>query len=102
EEACERLAVLAVAEEAKAGGDFARDAAHVAAPAPKREVRRQACRVDANHHASAPIAGLLLTMKTAIRAKTGKYRSGAEPRKTSPGNGACGTIRGTASYPCLR
>jgi len=40
EEARERLTVLAVADEAEAGGrrDLARDAAHVAAPAPKREV----------------------------------------------------------------
>ena len=42
EEARERLAVLAVAEEAEAGvrRNFARDAAHAAAPAAKREVLR--------------------------------------------------------------
>jgi hypothetical protein len=40
EKACERLAVLAVADEAKTGGrrNLARHSAHVAAPAPKREV----------------------------------------------------------------
>jgi hypothetical protein len=40
EETRERLAVLAVADEAEAGGwgDVACDAAHAAAPAPKREV----------------------------------------------------------------
>jgi hypothetical protein len=42
----ERLAVLAVADEAEAGGrrDAARDAAHAAAPAPKREVQGHALR----------------------------------------------------------
>jgi len=40
EKARERLAVLAVADEAKAGGwrDLARDAAHMAAPAAQGEV----------------------------------------------------------------
>src|SRR6516162_226249 len=40
EETRERLAVLAVADDAEAGGrgDVTRDAAHAAAPAPKREV----------------------------------------------------------------
>src|SRR5262245_14674369 len=40
EETCERLAVLAVADEAEAGerGDVARDAAHTAALTAKREV----------------------------------------------------------------
>ncbi len=39
-EVCERLAVFAVAEEAEAGGrrNLAREAAHMAATAPKREV----------------------------------------------------------------
>ena len=39
-EACERLAVLAVADETKAGmrRDTVRDAAHVAAPAAKLEI----------------------------------------------------------------
>ena len=44
EETRERLAVLAVADEAEAAGwgDVACDAAHVAAPAPKRKVQGHA------------------------------------------------------------
>ena len=42
EKACERLTVLAVADEAEAGvgRNFIRDAAHVATPAAKREIPR--------------------------------------------------------------
>ena len=56
EETRERLAISAVADEAEAGGrrDFACNAAHVAAPAPKREVQRSACHVSASDHESAP------------------------------------------------
>src|SRR5262249_19612527 len=48
-EARERLAILAVAEDAESGGgrNSARDAAHVAAPAAKREVQGQRCHVNA-------------------------------------------------------
>jgi len=55
EEARECLAILAVAEDSAAGGrrNRARDAAHVAAPAPKREVQRQACHVNASDYESA-------------------------------------------------
>jgi len=60
QEACERLAVLTVADEAEAGGrrDVARNAAHVAALAPKREVQRRACHVNASDHESAPTSSL--------------------------------------------
>jgi hypothetical protein len=58
--------------------------------------------VNASHHASAAIAGLLLTMKTAIRAKKQENTGGAAARLKRVGlarNGACGTMRGTANYP---
>src|SRR5262245_24686462 len=44
----ERLAVLAVADKAEAAGrrDVARNSAHAAARAPKREVQRQVCHVN--------------------------------------------------------
>jgi hypothetical protein len=52
EETSERLAVLAVADEAEAGGrgDIARDTAHVAAPAPKREVHYDIVAFDIVRH----------------------------------------------------
>jgi len=52
----ERLAVLTVADEPEAAGrrDVARNAAHAAAPAPKREVQRQVCHVNASDHESPP------------------------------------------------
>src|SRR5215813_9929089 len=61
EEARERLAILAVAEDAVAGGrrNLACDAAHVPALAPKREVRWQARHFDASHHESALPRSLL-------------------------------------------
>ena len=51
----ERLTVFAVTEEAEAVGwrDMARNAVHVAAPAPKREVQVQACQVNASDSATA-------------------------------------------------
>jgi hypothetical protein len=51
----ERLTVFAVTEEAEAVGwrDMARNSAHVAAPAPKREVQVQACQVNASDSATA-------------------------------------------------
>jgi len=57
QETRERLAVLTVADEAEAAGrrDIACNAAHVAAPAPKREVQRQACHINASDHESAPV-----------------------------------------------
>src|SRR5262249_44084474 len=51
QETRERLAVVTVADEAEAA---ARNAAHAAAPAPKREVQRQTCRVNASDHGSPP------------------------------------------------
>ena len=51
----ERLTVFAVTEEAEAVGwrDMARNSAHVAAPAPKREVQVQACQINASDSATA-------------------------------------------------
>src|SRR5262245_7615684 len=56
QETRERLAVVTVADEAEAAGrrDIARNAAHAAAPAPKREVQRQTCHVNASDHGSPP------------------------------------------------
>jgi hypothetical protein len=56
QEARERLAILAIANEAEASGrrNPARDAVHVAAPAPKREVEGHTCLVIACEHLSAP------------------------------------------------
>ena len=56
QEARERLAILAIANEAEASGrcNHARDAVHVAAPAPKREVYGHACITIACEHLSAP------------------------------------------------
>src|SRR5262249_1123133 len=61
EEARERLAVLAVAEEPKAGRrrNLARDAAHVTAPAPKREVEGQPGHVTASDPEAHPRAAYL-------------------------------------------
>src|SRR5262245_24773810 len=52
EEARERLAVLAITDQAEAAGgaNLARDAAHVAASAPKRDLRGQACRTNRSDH----------------------------------------------------
>jgi hypothetical protein len=51
----ERLAVLTIADEAEAAGrrHLARNAPHAAAPTPKREVKRQACQVNASDHVPA-------------------------------------------------
>src|SRR5207245_8663872 len=63
QETNERLAVFTVADEAEAAGrrDVARNAAHAAAPAPKREVQRQACHLNASDHESAPARSLSLS-----------------------------------------
>ena len=52
EEAREGLTVLAVADEAEAAGgrEFARNAAHVAAPTLKREIEGHACHIHAGDH----------------------------------------------------
>src|SRR5215467_7474603 len=55
EEAGERLAVLAIADEAQAAHwrDVARNAAHAATPAPEREVQGRASHVNASDRGSA-------------------------------------------------
>jgi len=63
----ECLAVLTIADEAKAAGrrDVARNATHAAAPTPKRDVQRQARHVNASDHESAP-GPIPLCWRTAV------------------------------------
>lgn len=62
EEACECLAILAVADETQALGrrNAARDTAYMAAPAPKREVRRHPRHIITAAMESAPLLAWLL------------------------------------------
>src|SRR5262249_10476663 len=74
----ERLAVLTVADEAEAAGrrDVARNAAHAAAPAPKREVQWQAC-----HEAEAeaePSATIYLRVPTVLKQRVDQAAAGAK------------------------